>query len=436
MFSRHVAFTFIELEKTVPLDVVQWLFEVPTLVEAHPDAANWFKHKISTPWIFPSLNPVLSGISHENYNTTPNHTNIVETAHAGRNAETQKGVGLLDAILDAQSRDNTHVANLIQMKHSGVLHKHGNDIFHRKVHAAQRARWRQQSRAKRDTNIQDYHSIRADINECKSEIAASLACTTDLKSEIKQCKDALILDRRSEHIALQLKDLRKEEEAEMDACQDWRSRQAELVKALKDLRAGPVAHVQIPTRGLNRNADSDREKEMPDFHVASLTSHNNLPPTFPASLSNFVEQEQEQPVADYSMAESVSLDASTSMVIDTFAGYTEFSNAQWDEFILSMLENASSTENPVPYTPVDEATHLIPPTVHQIPSVLDSRPPQPNSRASEPNSSLAVLKSRSDLAEFGVSNILPEQVRQTLVTQTRAKDNEIGGSDAKQLRHG
>ncbi|KAJ7037277.1 hypothetical protein C8F04DRAFT_1093125, partial [Mycena alexandri] len=33
-----------------------------------------------------------------NWDTTPNHSNLVETAHAGRNAETSKGVALLTGI--------------------------------------------------------------------------------------------------------------------------------------------------------------------------------------------------------------------------------------------------------------------------------------------------------------------------------------------------
>jgi hypothetical protein len=35
----------------------------------------------------------------ESWDLTPNHTNLVETAHAGRNAETSVGVGVLTAIL-------------------------------------------------------------------------------------------------------------------------------------------------------------------------------------------------------------------------------------------------------------------------------------------------------------------------------------------------
>jgi hypothetical protein len=35
----------------------------------------------------------------DSWKLTPNHTNIVESAHAGRNAETSMGVALLTAIL-------------------------------------------------------------------------------------------------------------------------------------------------------------------------------------------------------------------------------------------------------------------------------------------------------------------------------------------------
>jgi hypothetical protein len=60
---------------------------------------DWYAHKRANPWILPSVNKFLSAITNESWDITPSHSNIVETAHAGRNAETSIGVGLLTAIL-------------------------------------------------------------------------------------------------------------------------------------------------------------------------------------------------------------------------------------------------------------------------------------------------------------------------------------------------
>ncbi|KAJ7090162.1 hypothetical protein C8R44DRAFT_720299 [Mycena epipterygia] len=64
-----------------------------------PAVKNWYAHKLANPWVLPSVNKFLSKISDDNWDITPNHSNYVETAHAGRNAETATGVEILTAIL-------------------------------------------------------------------------------------------------------------------------------------------------------------------------------------------------------------------------------------------------------------------------------------------------------------------------------------------------
>ncbi|KAJ7686097.1 hypothetical protein B0H17DRAFT_1137130 [Mycena rosella] len=91
--------------------------------QEHADIKNWYAHKCANPWILPSVNKILSRIPDDNWDITPNHSNIVETAHAGRNAKTSIGVGLLTAILESQERDNTKAANLLQIERDGVMHR-------------------------------------------------------------------------------------------------------------------------------------------------------------------------------------------------------------------------------------------------------------------------------------------------------------------------
>lgn len=52
------------------------------------------------PWYLPSVNRFLSPMKEENWNLTPNDTNMAETAHAARNQETGIGRPLLAAILE------------------------------------------------------------------------------------------------------------------------------------------------------------------------------------------------------------------------------------------------------------------------------------------------------------------------------------------------
>ncbi|KAJ7920593.1 hypothetical protein B0H13DRAFT_2421891 [Mycena leptocephala] len=84
--------------------------------------------KLANTWVLPSVNKYLSKISDENWDITPNQSNIVETAHTGRNAETSIGVGLLTAILESQARDNVRAAELLQIERDGVTRKRWNGV--------------------------------------------------------------------------------------------------------------------------------------------------------------------------------------------------------------------------------------------------------------------------------------------------------------------
>ena len=50
------------------------------------------------PWYLPSLNPFLSPMDRKSWDLTPNDSNVAETAHAARNAETSIKAPLLIAI--------------------------------------------------------------------------------------------------------------------------------------------------------------------------------------------------------------------------------------------------------------------------------------------------------------------------------------------------
>ncbi|CAK5265840.1 unnamed protein product [Mycena citricolor] len=182
--------------------------EVEALISPYPAALNWFKQKQANPWILRSLNQVASNIAFEDYNTTPHHTNLIESAHAACKRETEKRVGLLDAILDAWRRDNAHAVNLAQMERSGVLHKRNNDTYHREVNSAQRAKWAWQLAAQHSLQTQDFLSLKAELADGNTELAASLARSKELKAEMDHVKAQLGLDRHGKHFAIQLDELR------------------------------------------------------------------------------------------------------------------------------------------------------------------------------------------------------------------------------------
>jgi hypothetical protein len=59
---------------------------------------DWYTHKISYPWLLPGFNKALSHIPNDFWDTTPSHTNLVETAHAATNRSTHINLPPLEAI--------------------------------------------------------------------------------------------------------------------------------------------------------------------------------------------------------------------------------------------------------------------------------------------------------------------------------------------------
>ncbi|KAJ7185163.1 hypothetical protein GGX14DRAFT_580558 [Mycena pura] len=66
---------------------------------SEPGVQSWYAQKLANPWYSVSMNPYLSKINRDDYALTPNSTNLVESAHAHLNAQTQIGLPLLAAIL-------------------------------------------------------------------------------------------------------------------------------------------------------------------------------------------------------------------------------------------------------------------------------------------------------------------------------------------------
>ncbi|KAF8133587.1 hypothetical protein K438DRAFT_1479001, partial [Mycena galopus ATCC 62051] len=107
-FERHID----DLPKHIPIPVIARLKSIMGLetqieidawhkfVTAQEDIEiqRWYAQKLAHPWILPCVNKYLSGISSDDWNLTPNHSNYVETAHAGRNAENGIQMQFLEAV--------------------------------------------------------------------------------------------------------------------------------------------------------------------------------------------------------------------------------------------------------------------------------------------------------------------------------------------------
>ena len=61
-------------------------------------STDWYAHKVTYPWLLPGFNKTISRMPHDYWDTTPHHTNLVETAHAGTNRHTQINLFPVEAI--------------------------------------------------------------------------------------------------------------------------------------------------------------------------------------------------------------------------------------------------------------------------------------------------------------------------------------------------
>jgi hypothetical protein len=60
----------------------------------------WYAHKQAHPWLFASLNGLLSKITPDDWKNTPNNSNLTESAHAGKYADISTNVSILEAVIE------------------------------------------------------------------------------------------------------------------------------------------------------------------------------------------------------------------------------------------------------------------------------------------------------------------------------------------------
>ncbi|KZT20323.1 hypothetical protein NEOLEDRAFT_1151422 [Neolentinus lepideus HHB14362 ss-1] len=261
--STHWDRNIDNLPKDIPIEVIKRLKGFPGLrnkakVQAWQEwcftseykaVRDWYAQKISHPWYLPSVNQFLSPMPKENWLSTPDHTNLVETAHAAWNAETGINSSLLDAIKiqrqeslilspRAYSQDQVLAAEFAAFED----HNHWNGPAE------------QESKRKKNTQKSHYQ---AEYMRLKDELAASSQKKHDSlihKGEIQDRLSVLQIELQSccsdERIILQQErqELEAEQELGLSTRKTWVERKKEIEKQMSDLKDGPL-------KGARRQAD-------------------------------------------------------------------------------------------------------------------------------------------------------------------------------------
>ncbi|KAJ7683931.1 hypothetical protein B0H14DRAFT_3534860 [Mycena olivaceomarginata] len=202
---------------------------------------NWYAQKLANPWYLPSISPFLSKIAPNDYNLTPNTTNLAESAHAGTNAQTSTQLALLPGILRKYTCDNVQVDEIHRFIRNGGMRKRWNGPSEREKLSAQCKGW----------------AAKAEREEGQEEWKFSLSRQKAIQREIEELQEQLKVDRRREDLKTEVKVLRLEIDAERQNRRDWVSRRGEIDAKLRELRNGPLKGVQIQGRPAPIVSNSD-----------------------------------------------------------------------------------------------------------------------------------------------------------------------------------
>ncbi|KAJ7032341.1 hypothetical protein C8F04DRAFT_1235480 [Mycena alexandri] len=91
----------------------------------------WWNHKINHKWLLPGLLECLSGLSHDDWMTTPFTSNGNETQHHWTNTQTGIGLGARECILRAKQADQAVGHQFEASLASGVMASNRNELSHR-----------------------------------------------------------------------------------------------------------------------------------------------------------------------------------------------------------------------------------------------------------------------------------------------------------------
>ncbi|KAH6884783.1 hypothetical protein BKA70DRAFT_1410857 [Coprinopsis sp. MPI-PUGE-AT-0042] len=165
------------------LETAESIEEWKQFCKTHPQKKirDWYAHKISQTWILPGFNRLLSKIPDSFWKQLPNHTNLVETAHAGTNKVTNIGLTPVEAVKSARQLDMHVVNDMLQAKNVMVSPNRHNQISDR----VKRNTQRQTLCAQR--SIQS-SSTASEISNVSQMIAENVQATKDMRSRLKDLR--------------------------------------------------------------------------------------------------------------------------------------------------------------------------------------------------------------------------------------------------------
>ncbi|KAJ7779351.1 hypothetical protein DFH07DRAFT_950415 [Mycena maculata] len=149
----------------------------------NPKVQSWWAHKISYPWLLPSLNRSLTQMSHLHWDLTPGDTNPIEGSHVQDNQVNHTNLTILEAVLSARAYDQETARIITASKASGVM-ENGNNSQTARFSAQARRQAPSRMKATEKASADGGKELRGKLRKSQQQIATRDAEIKRLQAEV------------------------------------------------------------------------------------------------------------------------------------------------------------------------------------------------------------------------------------------------------------
>ncbi|KAJ7091289.1 hypothetical protein C8R43DRAFT_1115101 [Mycena crocata] len=173
----------------------------------HPNKKlrDWYDHKMCYPWLLAGYNEYLSLFPPGFWNRTPNHTNLVESAHVATNRETGTQLLPLEAIQKARIFDAQRAVSIATTRDTCILSNHNNNDQNRMSRAVGRNKSQQKRRQEHtshETELSAAVQRLTELTDEKKEVAAQVKGLKDEKKKMGRAPRNIHLTDRDGYAAM------------------------------------------------------------------------------------------------------------------------------------------------------------------------------------------------------------------------------------------
>ncbi|KAJ6470392.1 hypothetical protein C8R45DRAFT_1218270 [Mycena sanguinolenta] len=149
----------------------------------NPKVQSWWAHKMSYPWLLPSLNRSLTQMSYLHWDLTPGDTNPIEGSHVQDNQVNHTNLTILEAVLSARVYDQETARIIAASKASGVM-ENGNNSQMARFSAQTRRQARSRIKATEKATADGGKELRGKLRKSQQQIATRDAEIKRLQAEV------------------------------------------------------------------------------------------------------------------------------------------------------------------------------------------------------------------------------------------------------------